>query len=191
MRSGWRDRRQTCCRSASRVQGPAREEAAVDQNARSPKTSREFKEVSTFSAILMRVSVWASLQANQTHPQTAITKLALCYGLTCLSTHGKMLHMEQFGKILRRLRSNRGMGIKRLAPDLGVTYSYLSKLEGGDVNPSEELVGRVSKYFGHDESELLLSAGKVPADVLEILRTHPQDAVNFLRERFGGGPSDA
>jgi transcriptional regulator with XRE-family HTH domain len=98
--------------------------------------------------------------------------------------------MEQFGKILRRLRTNQGVGIKRLAPDLGVTYSYLSKLEGGDVNPSEELVGRVSKYFSHDESELLLAAGKVPADVLEILRTNPQDAVNFLRERFGGTRDD-
>jgi transcriptional regulator with XRE-family HTH domain len=99
--------------------------------------------------------------------------------------------MEQFGKILRRLRSSRGVGIKRLAPDLGVTYSYLSKLESGDVNPSEELVGRVSKYFSHDESELLLAAGKVPPDVLEILRTNPQDAVNFLRERFGGNRGGA
>jgi len=78
-----------------------------------------------------------------------------------------------------------------LAPDLGVTYSYLSKLEGGDVNPSEELVGRVSRYFDHDEGELLLSAGKVPADILEILRTHPQDAVSFLRARFGGDRGDA
>jgi predicted transcriptional regulator len=83
------------------------------------------------------------------------------------------------------------VGIKRLAPDLGVTYSYLSKLEGGDVNPSEDLVGRVSKYFDHDEGELLLAAGKVPPDVMQILRTHPQDAVNFLRERFGENKGDA
>lgn len=108
-----------------------------------------------------------------------------------MSTHANILFMEQFGKILRRLRSSRGVGIKRLAPDLGVTYSYLSKLESGDVNPSEELVGRVSKYFSHDESELLLAAGKVPPDVLEILRTNPQDAVNFLRERFGGNRGGA
>lgn len=91
----------------------------------------------------------------------------------------------EFGQILRRLRSDKGIGIKRLAPDLGVTYSYLSKLESGGVGPSEEFVGRVSKYFNHDKNELLLSAGKVPADVLQILRSHPQDAVEFLRERFG------
>jgi transcriptional regulator with XRE-family HTH domain len=96
----------------------------------------------------------------------------------------KLIIME-FGQLLRRLRSDKGVGIKRLAPDLGVTYSYLSKLESGDVGPSEAFVGRVSTYFHYDRNELLLAAGKVPHDVLEILRSHPQDAVKFLRERFG------
>jgi transcriptional regulator with XRE-family HTH domain len=91
----------------------------------------------------------------------------------------------EFGQILRRLRSAQGIGIKRLAPDLGVTYSYLSKLENGEVGPSEEFVGRVSVYFQYDKSELLLAAGKVPDDILEILRSHPQEAVKFLRKRFG------
>lgn len=96
----------------------------------------------------------------------------------------------EFGEILRRLRSERGVGIKRLAPDLGVTYSYLSKLESGDSGPSEEFVTRVSQYFHYDSNELLLAAGKVPADVLQILRSHPQDAVKFLRERFGRNVDD-
>ena len=91
----------------------------------------------------------------------------------------------EFGRILRRLRSDRGVGIKRLAPDLGVTYSYLSKLESGDVGPSEEFVSRVSSYFKYDKNELLLAAGKVPPDILKILQSHPQDAVEFLRQRFG------
>lgn len=90
-----------------------------------------------------------------------------------------------FGHILRQLRAEKRVGIKRLAPDLGVTYSYLSKLENSEVNPSEELVTRVAKYFKYDRDELLLSAGKVPQEIMEILRTNPQDAIEFLRERFG------
>ena|ERR1017187_3776084 len=90
-----------------------------------------------------------------------------------------------FGDILRQLRAEKGVGIKRLAPDLGVTYSYLSKLENSEVNPSEEFVTRVAEYFKYDRNELLLSAGKVLQEILEILRTNPQDAVEFLRERFG------
>jgi transcriptional regulator with XRE-family HTH domain len=96
----------------------------------------------------------------------------------------------EFGQLLRHLRSIKGVGIKKLAPDLGVTYSYISKLETGDAAPSEQFVERVSEYFHYDSNELLLAAGKVPADVLEILRSHPQDAVNFLRDRFGSKVDD-
>jgi len=86
---------------------------------------------------------------------------------------------------LRELRGRAGIGIKRLAPELGVTYSYLSKLENNQIRPSGELVERVSDYFDYDRDRLLLAAEKVPPEILEILREHPDDALEFLRERFG------
>jgi transcriptional regulator with XRE-family HTH domain len=91
----------------------------------------------------------------------------------------------EFGKILRELRTRQGIGIKRLAPILGVNYTYVSKLENGDIGPSEQLVERVASYFGYDRNKLLLSAGKVPPEVLAILRDNPDEAIEFLRERFG------
>jgi len=94
----------------------------------------------------------------------------------------------EFGDILRDLRKKAGVGIKRLAPDLEVSYSYLSKLENNEVRPSETFVERVAEYFHYDKERLLLAAGKVPAEILEILREHPDDAIEFLRERFGRGP---
>ena len=93
----------------------------------------------------------------------------------------------EFGEILRELRTRRGLGIKSLAPEVGVTYSYLSKLENGDVRPSEKLVERLAHYFRYDTNALLLSAGRVPADVLGILREHPDEAVEFLRRHFADG----
>ena len=39
----------------------------------------------------------------------------------------------KFGRILRRLRKESEIGIKGLAPRLGVSYSYLSKLENDEV----------------------------------------------------------
>jgi transcriptional regulator with XRE-family HTH domain len=92
----------------------------------------------------------------------------------------------RFGEILRQLRTARGEGIKKLAPELGVDYSYLSKLESNSVTPSAALVTRVAKYFKCDENRLLLSAGKVPADILAILRQNPDEALTYLRQRFGG-----
>jgi transcriptional regulator with XRE-family HTH domain len=93
--------------------------------------------------------------------------------------------MEEFGHILRELRGKAGIGIKRLAPELGVTYSYLSKLESNQIRPSEELVERVANYFNYDRDRLLLAADKVPPEVLRILRENPDEALGFLRERFG------
>jgi HTH-type transcriptional regulator, competence development regulator len=93
--------------------------------------------------------------------------------------------MPTFGEVLRQLRTKTGLGIKGLAPELGVTYSYLSKLENNEVGPSEKMVDRVARYFRYDRNRLLLAAGKVPEDILEILRNNPDEAVRFLRERFG------
>jgi transcriptional regulator with XRE-family HTH domain len=95
--------------------------------------------------------------------------------------------MPRFARILRDLRSRTGVGIKRLAPELGVSYSYLSKLENGEALPSEDFVGRVAKHFDYDRDQLLISAGKIPAPILRILQDHPDEALEFLRERFGRG----
>jgi transcriptional regulator with XRE-family HTH domain len=93
--------------------------------------------------------------------------------------------MEDFAKILRGLRKEAGVSIKRLAPDLGVSYTYLSKLENKEALPSEDLVGRVARYFSYDADRLLISAGRVPPDVLRLLQENPDEAVDFLRHRFG------
>ena len=79
--------------------------------------------------------------------------------LTVLSTIAKIQLME-FGEILRDLRTRAGLGIRRLGPELGVSYTYLSKLENKEIRPSEELVRRVARYFAYDEDQLLMSAGR-------------------------------
>jgi len=92
-----------------------------------------------------------------------------------------------FGEVLRDLRGRSGIGIKRLAPELGISYSYLSKLEANQIRPSPELVERVANYFAYDQDQLLLAANRIPTDIRAILRDHPQEALEFLRARFGGG----
>jgi transcriptional regulator with XRE-family HTH domain len=96
------------------------------------------------------------------------------------------MNKKNFGGRFKALRKEAGVGIKRLAPHLGVTYSYLSKLESGITLPSEKLVYRAARYFSCDPNPLLLAAGKIPRDVLKILQDHPEDAFEFLKNRFGG-----
>ena len=89
-----------------------------------------------------------------------------------------------FGSRIRELRYHRGIGIKKLAPELGVDYSYLSRLENEKALPSAEVIDRLSKYFDHNKDELMLLAEKVPQDVMQILREHPRGALTLLRESF-------
>ena len=94
---------------------------------------------------------------------------------------------RRFGGLFKKLRKKSGIGIKRLAPELGVSYSYLSKLEHGATLPSEKLVYKAAEYFSCDPDPLLLAAGKVPPEILRILQDNPEDALDFLKRRFGGG----
>ncbi len=91
-----------------------------------------------------------------------------------------------FGSKLRSLRYKEGLGIKRLAPELGLDYTYLSRLENDKLLPSTDVVERISKYFDHDRDELMLLADKIPEDIRRILRENPQEALEFLRNRFAG-----
>ncbi|MBI3303447.1 MAG: helix-turn-helix transcriptional regulator [Deltaproteobacteria bacterium] len=92
--------------------------------------------------------------------------------------------MAELGRELRRLRTERGVGIKRLAHDLGISHTYISHIERGKSKPAEPLIRRLAAYFGVEEENLLLSAGKFPQDIEEILDKHPREVVMVLRESF-------
>lgn len=91
----------------------------------------------------------------------------------------------QIGKILRNLRLKKGISIKKLAPELGLDYTYISKLENARVMPSPDVIERVSNYFKYDSDALMLAAGKVPKDIKKILQDNPQEAVKYLRKKYG------
>ena len=90
-----------------------------------------------------------------------------------------------FGRLLRQLRKGKGVGIKTMATELGLNYTYISKLENSKVNPSTKVIKKLSHYFDYGSDELMLVAGKIPKDLEEILRSNPTEAIKYLRSRFG------
>lgn len=96
-----------------------------------------------------------------------------------------------FGNLLKHLRRKEGIGIKKLAPRLNVSYTYLSKLENNKVIPSKDVIERVAHYFRYDLDELLISADKTPDDIRRILRDNPREAAEFLRRRFGDSSKES
>ena len=89
------------------------------------------------------------------------------------------------GSTVRELRKKKGVSIKKMAPDVKVDHTYISKIENGYIIPSAEVLSRLAGYFNYDEDELMLLADRIPDDIREILRNRPREALDYLRERFG------
>lgn len=100
-----------------------------------------------------------------------------------------------FGRRLRHLRHAAGLTQAALATAAGIDHTYLSKLECGAIEPpSERTVVRLAERVGLDRpdellalrDDMLLLAGKIPADVRAIILAHPE-ACRLLREKWGDG----
>lgn len=88
-----------------------------------------------------------------------------------------------FGKLLARLRQEKGVGIKTLAPAIGVNYTYISKIENEKSQPSVELIQRIADYFHCDEELLMIAAGRVPTKVMKVIQENPEEVLAFLRSK--------
>lgn len=91
-----------------------------------------------------------------------------------------------FGSLLRKLRYDQDIGIKKLATAINVDYAYLSRIENGKIRPSERVIERISKYFNYNKDELMILGDKIPEDIKVILRENPEEALSYLREKFSG-----
>jgi len=94
--------------------------------------------------------------------------------------------MSDFGSRLRHLRLERNLGIKKLARELRISYTYISHIERGKIRPSKDLIRRMAACFGVDQEDLLLASGRFPKDIEEILNEKPREVVIILRESFSG-----
>ncbi len=90
---------------------------------------------------------------------------------------------------LRELRRASRMSQRALAGQVGIDFTYLSKIENGRVEPpsegvlqriAKELAGRLGKDETELADELITLAGKIPSDLAETLSRNP-DVVRLLR----------
>jgi transcriptional regulator with XRE-family HTH domain len=85
-----------------------------------------------------------------------------------------------FGVRLRTLRRERGWTQRQLADQVGLDFTYLSKLENGADIPGEKAVERLAHALRTDADELLALAGRVPSELREWTAHDPR-AVRLLR----------
>ena len=92
----------------------------------------------------------------------------------------------KFGAYVRQEREEREFGLRELAKMIGVSPTYLSKVERDEFPPpAEDKVRKIAKIFDIDVDELLALAGKVSSDLSEIIREHPRELAALLRTTRG------
>jgi HTH-type transcriptional regulator, competence development regulator len=96
--------------------------------------------------------------------------------------------MKAFGKYIRQRREalmaeNRDFSIRKVAVRIGVEPSYLSKVERGQEAPmSEAKIIILAEVLGEDPDVLLALAGKVSADLQEVIRKRPKLFADLIRQ---------
>jgi transcriptional regulator with XRE-family HTH domain len=96
--------------------------------------------------------------------------------------------MNAFGDFLRKRREKRqaddpGFSLRKVAANIGVEPSYLSKIERGEQPPpSEKTILALARELDEDPDVLLALAGKVSAELQAIIRKRPQLFAQLIRE---------
>ena len=92
----------------------------------------------------------------------------------------------KFGAYVRQERERREIGLREMAKKIGVSPTYLSKVERDKFPPAaEDKVRKIAEIFDIDVDELLALAGKVSSDLTEIIREHPRELAALLRTTRG------
>jgi len=94
---------------------------------------------------------------------------------------------ERFGKRVREGRvalNHKGpqYSLRQVATAVGVTPSFLSKVERGELPPpSEVTIKKLAAVLGDNPDVLLALAGKVSSDLKEVILKRPELISDLIR----------
>lgn len=86
--------------------------------------------------------------------------------------------------LLRQLRKQQGASLRSAAAEIGIAPSQLSRLERGQRGLAHDVTERLSAYYGVPADVIAITNGEIPADVIHILREHPEEMAR-LRAQYG------
>jgi transcriptional regulator with XRE-family HTH domain len=93
---------------------------------------------------------------------------------------------ERFGHFVRRRREAKEIGLREMAKLIGVSPTYLSKVERDEFPPpAEDRVKALAKFIGCDPDDLLARAGRVSRDISDIIKRRPVELAALLRTTEG------
>lgn len=95
------------------------------------------------------------------------------------------LSKEEFGKWLRKTRTEAGFTLRKFCLAIGKSPTYLSRIERGDFDPpAEETLKTIARTLNLNEDEILAMVGKISSDLVDIITKHPVEIAYCLRNNY-------
>ena len=92
------------------------------------------------------------------------------------------MNPKNFGAKIRALREAQQISLRKFADKVGISPTYLSKVERDEFPPpGEETVKKFAMALNQNPDELLALAGKVSSDLPAIIQQRPREMASFLR----------
>jgi transcriptional regulator with XRE-family HTH domain len=89
---------------------------------------------------------------------------------------------ETFGTLLKTKRRDADLSQRELAKQIGVDFSYISKLENDRLPPpAADTIVKICQVLGTEPDEMLALTGKLPTEIQENIASN-LSAQQFLRE---------
>jgi transcriptional regulator with XRE-family HTH domain len=99
-----------------------------------------------------------------------------------MSANNKNNNNLKFGDFVRTTRLKLNIGLREFASQIGISATYISKMEIGDyAPPKEENIKKMAKILNIDEDKLLSMADKLSSDIKHIINVKPDLYTSFLR----------
>jgi transcriptional regulator with XRE-family HTH domain len=93
---------------------------------------------------------------------------------------------EKFGAFVRRERERKEIGLREMAKMIGVSPTYLSKVERDEfAPPAEDKVRAIANIIRCDVDKLLALAGRVSSEITDIIKRKPVELAALLRTTNG------
>ncbi len=93
---------------------------------------------------------------------------------------------EKFGAFVRAGREAKEIGLREMAKMIGVSPTYLSKIERDEfAPPAEDKVRAIATILDCDADDLLARAGRVSSDISELIKRRPVELTALLRTTKG------
>lgn len=95
----------------------------------------------------------------------------------------KKENQVKFGDYIRNTRLTLKIGLREFALKVGISATYVSKMEIGDyAPPSEERIVKMAEILKLNKDSLLARAGKISSDLQQIIIEEPELYTAFLRK---------